>query len=117
MVFVRGAADDFDDWEAAGNPGWGAADVLPFFKKLETHENGASPWHGGHGPIHVTPMRGMTHPVTDAYLKGCEELHLPATADFNGASIEGAGVYDINTRNGRPLAFQRRISAPGAEKS
>lgn len=101
MVFVRGAADDFDDWEAAGNPGWGAADVLPFFKALETHANGASPWHGGHGPIHVTPMRGMTHPVTDAYLKGCEELQLPATADFNGASIEGAGVYDINTRNGR----------------
>ena len=100
MVFVRGAADDFDDWEAAGNPGWGAADVLPFFKKLETHEKGASHWHGDKGPIHVTPMRGMTHPVTDAYLKGCEELQLPSTTDFNGASIEGAGVYDINTRNG-----------------
>jgi choline dehydrogenase len=100
MVFVRGAADDFDDWAAAGNPGWGGSDVLPYFKKLETHEKGASPWHGDRGPIHVTPMRGMTHPVTDAYLKGCEELQLPSTADFNGASIEGAGVYDINTRNG-----------------
>lgn len=101
MVFVRGAADDFDDWAAAGNPGWGAADVLPYFRKLETHEKGASHWHGDKGPIHVTPMRGMTHPVTDAYLKGCEELQLPSTPDFNGASIEGAGVYDINTRNGR----------------
>lgn len=101
MVFVRGAAADFDDWAAAGNPGWGADDVLPYFKALETHEKGASPWHGDKGPIHVTPMRGMTHPVTDAYLKGCEELQLPLTEDFNGASIEGAGVYDINTRNGQ----------------
>jgi choline dehydrogenase len=100
MVFVRGAAADFDDWAAAGNPGWSAADVLPYFRKLETHAGGASEWHGGDGPIHVTPMRGMTHPVTDAYLKACEELQLPATADFNGPSIEGAGVYDINTRNG-----------------
>lgn len=100
MVFVRGAADDFDDWAAAGNSGWASSDVLPYFKMLETHEKGASEWHGDNGPIHVTPMRGMTHPITDAYLKGCEELHLPSTEDFNGASIEGAGVYDINTRKG-----------------
>ncbi|MGV8937445.1 MAG: GMC family oxidoreductase [Allorhizobium sp.] len=101
MVFVRGARADFDDWAAAGNPGWGAADVLPYFKKLEHHAQGASPWHGDSGPIHVTPMRGMTHPVTDAFLKSCEELQLPASADFNGACLEGAGVYDINTRNGQ----------------
>jgi choline dehydrogenase len=101
MIFVRGAAVDFDDWQAAGNPGWGAVDVLPYFKKLETHAGGASAWHGGNGPIGVTPMRGMTHPVTDAFLAACNEMQLPSNPDFNGASIEGAGVYDINTRNGR----------------
>jgi len=101
MIFVRGAADDFDGWQAAGNPGWAATDVLPFFKKLETHARGASPWHGDQGPIHVTPMRGMTHAVSDAFLAACSEVQLPANPDFNGASIEGAGVYDINTRNGR----------------
>ena len=101
MVFVRGAASDFDDWAKAGNPGWAAEDVLPFFRKLETHAKGASGWHGDDGPIHVTPMRGMTHPVTDALLSACSELQLPLNPDFNGASIEGAGVYDINTRNGQ----------------
>lgn len=101
MIYVRGAPADFDDWKAAGNPGWGAADVMPYFKALETHANGASDWHGDKGPIHVTPMRGQTHTVTDAFLKGCEELQLPACADFNGASLEGAGVYDVNTRNGQ----------------
>jgi choline dehydrogenase len=101
MIFVRGAAHDFDDWAAAGNPGWGYDDVLPAFRKLETHARGDSPWHGGDGPIHVTPMRGMTHPVTDAYLAACRELQLPENPDFNGASVEGAGVYDINSHNGR----------------
>ncbi len=100
MIFVRGAPADFDDWAQAGNPGWGYSDVLPYFRKLETHAAGASRWHGGNGPIHVTPMRGMTHPITDAFLRGCADLQLPASADFNGESLEGAGVYDINTKNG-----------------
>jgi len=101
MIYVRGSAADFDDWAAAGNPGWGWSDVKPWFKSLETHANGASEWHGDKGPIHVTPMRGQTHPITDAFLKSCEELQLPANEDFNGASLEGAGVYDVNTRNGQ----------------
>ncbi|MCL6707407.1 GMC family oxidoreductase N-terminal domain-containing protein [Pseudomonas sp. R2.Fl] len=101
MIFVRGAATDFDDWAAAGNPGWGADDVLPYFRRLETHAQGASEWHGGDGPIHVTPMRGATHPVSDAFLAACGELGLPANDDFNGAAIEGAGIYDINTRRGQ----------------
>jgi len=101
MIYVRGAAADFDDWAAAGNPGWSAADVMPIFRSLETHADGASAWHGDRGPIHVTPMRGQTHAVTDAFLKGCAELQLPASADFNGTSLEGAGVYDVNTRNGQ----------------
>jgi len=101
MVYVRGAAADFDDWAEAGNPGWAAKDVLPAFKSIETHANGASQWHGDKGPIHITPMRDMTHPVTDAFLSACAELQLPLNADFNGASIEGGGVYDINTNRGR----------------
>ncbi|QLF68643.1 GMC family oxidoreductase N-terminal domain-containing protein [Peteryoungia desertarenae] len=101
MVFVRGARQDFDDWRDAGNPGWGFDDVLPYFRKLETHARGESPWHGGNGPIHVTPMRGATHPVSDAFLDACNELGLPLNEDFNGATIEGAGVYDVNTRRGQ----------------
>lgn len=101
MIYVRGLAHDFDDWAAAGNPGWSFADVLPAFKRLETHARGASTFHGGSGPIHVTPMQGHTHPITDTYLRGCAELGYPATDDFNGPAPEGAGVYDVNTRNGQ----------------
>lgn len=101
MIYVRGLAHDFDDWAAAGNPGWSFRDVLPAFKRLETHARGADEFHGGAGPIHITPMQGHTHPITDAYLRGCAELGLPATDDFNGPAPEGAGVYDVNTRNGQ----------------
>ena len=100
MIFVRGAADDFDDWAAAGNHGWGFDDVLPFFRKLETHAGGESRFHGGRGPIHVTSMRGQSHAITDRFLTACAELQLPLNADFNGGSLEGAGIYDINTKNG-----------------
>lgn len=101
MIFVRGARADFDDWAEAGNPGWSYDEVLPYFRKLETHAQGASPWHGGDGPIHVTPMRGMTHRITDAFLESCRALGLPMNEDFNGADIEGAGVYDVNTNRGQ----------------
>ncbi len=101
MIFVRGAKEDFDDWARAGNPGWTYDEVLTYFRKLETHARGPSPWHGGDGPIHVTPMRGMTHRITDAFLESCRALGLPMNADFNGAEIEGAGVYDVNTNRGQ----------------
>lgn len=120
MIYLRGAAADFDDWKAAGNPGWGADDVLPIFKHLETHGDGASTWHGDRGKIHVTPMRRDIHKVSTAFLAACMELGLPANRDFNGATLEGAGVYDINTRNGqrshsgaeylRPAANRRNLT-------
>lgn len=117
MVFVRGAHEDFDDWRDAGNPGWGFDDVLPFFRKLETHARGESPWHGADGPIHVTPMRGSTHPVSDAFLDACNELDIPLNEDFNGATIEGAGVYDVNTRRGQRSHSSAEYLRPALKRS
>jgi len=102
MVYVRGQRSDFDDWAAAGNPGWAYDDVLPYFRKLETHAAGATDpqYHGTSGPIHITSMKADVHPIVLEFLKGCEQLNLPRTEDFNGAQFEGAGIYDLNTKNG-----------------
>ena len=102
MVYVRGQRSDFDDWAAAGNPGWGYDDVLPYFRKLETHPAAeADPQHhGADGPIHITSMKADVHPIVHEFLKGCEQLGLPHTDDFNGAQFEGAGIYDLNTKKG-----------------
>ncbi|MDB5981587.1 MAG: Glucose-methanol-choline oxidoreductase [Pseudomonas sp.] len=101
MVYVRGQAHDFDDWAANGNDGWGFKDVLPYFRKLENHPLGDSEYHGGSGPISITPMAGHTHPICDVFLEGCEELGYKRSSDFNGPDFEGAGIYDVNTRNGQ----------------
>lgn len=101
MIYVRGQAHDFDDWAANGNPGWSFKDVLPYFRKLESHPLGDSEYHGGGGPIHITPMKGETHPICDVFLKGCDELGFAHSDDFNGPRFEGAGIYDVNTRNGQ----------------
>ncbi|MXN79132.1 choline dehydrogenase [Burkholderia sp. 4701] len=102
MVYVRGQRSDFDDWAAAGNPGWGYDDVLPYFRKLETHAAGTTDphHHGASGPIHITSMKADVHPIVHTFLKGCDQLNLPRSDDFNGARFEGAGIYDLNTKNG-----------------
>ncbi|NBF06021.1 choline dehydrogenase [Pseudomonas sp. Fl5BN2] len=101
MIYVRGQAHDFDDWAAAGNPGWSFKEVLPYFRKLENHPLGDSEYHGASGPISITPMQGQTHPICEVFLKGCEQLGYPRSDDFNGPKFEGAGIYDVNTRNGQ----------------
>ncbi|WP_324730614.1 GMC family oxidoreductase [Pseudomonas paeninsulae] len=101
MIYVRGQAHDFDDWAAGGNDGWSFKDVLPYFKKLESHPLGDTEYHGASGPIHISPMKGHTHPICDTFIEGCEQLGYKRSEDFNGKDFEGAGLYDVNTRNGQ----------------
>ncbi|CAG9264217.1 Choline dehydrogenase [Paraburkholderia unamae] len=99
MIYVRGQRHDFDDWEARGNPGWGWNDVLPWFKRLESHYLGDTEWHSSSGKIRIT--RDPVHPICDAFFNACRALGHPANPDFNGEHLEGFGVYDINTRDGQ----------------
>jgi choline dehydrogenase len=99
MIYVRGHRRDFDDWAAQGNAGWSWDDVLPWFKRLESHPLGETQWHGDSGKIRIT--RDAVHPVCESFFQACEEAGYPRNPDFNGAQLEGAGVYDINTRNGQ----------------
>ncbi|MGF6529988.1 MULTISPECIES: GMC family oxidoreductase [Paraburkholderia] len=101
MIFVRGQPHDFDDWAAAGNKGWSFNDVLPYFRKLESHPLGNTEYHGQDGPIRISPMKDAVHPICHVFLKGCEQAGYQRTQDFNGAQFEGAGIYDVNTRNGQ----------------
>ncbi len=100
MIYVRGQRRDFDDWAAQGNPGWMFDDVLPYYKRLESHPLGNTEYHRADGRVRITPMRDEAHPICSAFLEACGALGYPLNADFNGASLEGAGIYDINTRDG-----------------
>ncbi len=100
MVYMRGQQGDFDDWRDAGNPGWGWADVLPYFKKSEDHCWGASEHHGAGGELHVSDFAGQVHPLCERFLKAGDALGFGRTADFNGPTKEGFGLWQMTIRNG-----------------
>jgi choline dehydrogenase len=100
MVYVRGHPGDFDDWLAMGNPGWGWNDVLPYFRKLEDHALGASTLHGAGGPVHVSEVTSQVHPLCQSFIESCHALGIRRAADFNGAMMEGAGLWQVTVKNG-----------------
>jgi choline dehydrogenase len=99
MVYVRGPARDYDRWRELGNLGWGFADVLPFFRKAENQERGPSVHHGTGGPQNVADPRWVP-PLSLAFLEAAREVGLPRNDDWNGESPEGAGLFQLNQRNG-----------------
>jgi choline dehydrogenase len=100
LLYVRGQAQDYDTWRQLGNAGWSFEDCLPYFKKAEGNERGEDDLHGGDGPLGVSDVR-MNNPLCEAYIAACVAAGIPATNDFNGVSQEGAGYYQLTTRNGR----------------
>jgi len=100
MVFVRGQPADFDDWRAAGNPGWSYEEVLPYFRKLEDHVLGASEFHGAGGPVHVSDPSASVHPLCNTFIAACGTLGIAHNRDFNGAQSDGAGVWQVTIKDG-----------------
>lgn len=116
MVWIRGHPADYDAWAASGNPGWGFADLLPIFKAIEDNQAGADEWRGAGGPLCVTDCSPSVHPLTRRYLKAAEQAGLPFNPDFNGASQEGAGIYQISTRDGRRMSAARAFLRPAMKR-
>ncbi len=99
LIYVRGQPQDYDAWAAAGNRGWGWNDVLPYFIRSEGNQRGASATHGGDGPLACSDI-GAKHELIEAIIAGAGELGVPRTDDFNGGVQEGAGYYQLFTKNG-----------------
>jgi len=99
LIYIRGQREDYDGWAALGNSGWSYDDVLPFFRKLEHNVRGESPWHGADGPLWASDI-GAKHELIEALIGAGEELGIPENDDFNGATQEGIGYYQLTTRHG-----------------
>jgi choline dehydrogenase len=99
---VRGAASDFDDWAARGNPGWTFADVLPTFRRVEADaEFGGSPWHGDRGPIPITRYPELEpSEIHTAALQAFDALGFPTVLDHNEPTAVGVGRMPMSTRGG-----------------
>ena len=100
LVYCRGLPEDFDDWAALGNAGWGWSDVRPVFERIERRVDGIGRVTGG-GAMDVQDVTAYLHPFGRHWLEAAEELGFPITNDFNGPAPMGFGSYAITVRNGR----------------
>ena len=112
MVYIRGHALDYDGWSRAGLPGWGYADVLPYFKRAERHIGGGDVYHGGAGPLDVFAPDIEATPLVAAFVRAAVESGYGFSADLNGERQEGFGRIDrTTTQNGRRASVARTYLA------
>jgi choline dehydrogenase len=100
LLYVRGQPQDYDRWAQMGNSGWSWDDVLPLFKRSEKNERGADDFHGDDGPLSVSNMR-IQRPITDAWVAAAQAAGYPFNPDYNGATQEGVGFFQLTAHNGR----------------
>ena len=99
LIYIRGQREDYDLWARLGNTGWGYDDVLPYFIKSERNQRGSDAYHGSDGPLSVSDIAGKDD-LIEAFIGGAGALGVPRTADFNAATQEGAGYYQLTTWKG-----------------
>ncbi len=104
MVYVRGHGRDFDAWSDMGATGWAFADVLPYFKRMESWHDGGHggdpAWRGSDGPLHVTRGR-RANPLYHAFVEAGRQAGYPVTDDYNGHQQEGFGPFEQTVWKGR----------------
>jgi choline dehydrogenase len=99
MIYMRGQSRDYDEWAAQGNKGWGWQDVLPVFKRSESHYAGDSDLHGAKGEWRVEQQR-LSWALLDAFREAAAETGIASIPDFNGGDNEGCSYFQVNQRRG-----------------
>ena len=118
MVYVRGHACDFDEWEEEGATGWGYADCLPYFKRAEEWQGGEDAYRGGDGPLGVTGGNNMAgNPLYQAFIDAGVEAGYPQTDDYNGLRQEGFGPMHMTVRDGVRESTSRAYLRPAMKRS
>ena len=97
MIYIRGNRLDYDSWR---QPGWTYDELLPYFKRAEGNERGASEYHGADGPLSVSDNRSK-NPMSEAFIAAAIDAGYPASHDFNGMAQDGFGYYQVTQREGR----------------
>jgi len=111
MIYLRGQREDYDDWAAAGNPGWAWQDSLPWFLKSEHNERGSDAWHARGGPLNVMDLRSPNR-FGPLFVQAAEQAGYARNADFNGERQEGFGPYQVTQRNGERFSVAKAYLTP-----
>ncbi len=101
MVYVRGHACDFDQWEEEGAKGWNYQACLPYFRKAESWVGGADEYRGDSGPLGTCSGNDMKlNPLYEAFIEAGKEAGYPETNDYNGFQQEGFGPMHMTVDKG-----------------
>lgn len=117
MVYVRGHARDFDEWQQSGAKDWDYAHCLPYFKKAETWAFGADDYRGDSGPLGVNNGNQMKNPLYQAFVDAGVDAGYLATADYNGAQQEGFGPMHMTVKNGVRWSTSNAYLRPAMQRS
>lgn len=115
MIYMRGHPQDYRDWAALAGPDWDWPRVRAIFKDLEDNQSLHDDHHGRGGPLTVSDLR-QPNPLSRAFVRAGVECQLPETADFNGPSQEGVGLYQVTQRAGRRLSSAQAFLVPALDR-
>lgn len=116
MLYVRGAAHDYDHWEALGNNGWSYNDVLPYFKKSEHNERIKNHYHGENGPFWISDATDASD-LNELFLHACQSQGIAPNEDYNGAVQEGCFMYQRNIKNGERCSTAKAFLTPNLHRT
>lgn len=117
MVYVRGHAKDFDEWEQTGATGWDYQSCLPYFKKAETWIKGEDTYRGQNGPLQVSLGNQDSNPLYRAFIDAGVQAGYPETTDYNGKSQEGFSSMQMTVANGRRNSTANAYLKPILERT
>jgi 4-pyridoxate dehydrogenase len=115
MAYTRGHRGDYDRWASNGASGWAYGDCLPYFRRCETWEGGASEFRGGDGPL-GTEFAKTDDPLFPAWIEAARQAGLPVSNDYNGADGEGFGRSQYTIRNGRRSSTSNAFLKPAKKR-
>ena len=116
LLYVRGQAADYDHWRQLGNAGWSWDDVLPLFKRAESYSGGDDDIRGRDGLLSVSDS-AVSREVVDRYLDAAVSAGYPRNEDYNGASQEGVGHFQLTMRRGRRCSSAVAFLNPARSRS
>ena len=117
MVYVRGHAKDFDEWQQHGANGWDYQSCLPYFQKAESFYLGENAYRGGNGPLGVNNGNEMQNPLYTRFIKAGVEAGYASTDDYNASQQEGFGPMHMTVKNGVRSSASREYLDPVKSRS
>lgn len=116
MIYIRGHAQDYEDWVTAGATGWSWPELLPHFVRTEDQQHIRNAWHGQGGPLAASDPPHV-HPVSHAMLAAAVQAGLQPVNDFNDGKAQGAGFFQVNLREGRRSSIASNAIEPALRRA